>query len=191
VTNPVRNELLYNAYHFIPGQTLQFEMMNIKIDWLVESDMYKNTYILCKTSGAKAFFRQLGDVFYFTSFDGKKDSLLYYFFLSSYKIVTAFYKGMKITDTYPLSLYPGKLIKLVQDFCAPFFKFLTTRFELVYTSHKEKEDQQEILLESKTYFGYRRLKTPDFEFQIMIDSKGISQIHTSINGQEQIAVRVF
>jgi urea transporter len=191
VTNPVRNELLYNAYHFIPGQTLQFEIMHKKIDWVVESDIYKNTYIRCKSSGAKAFFRQIGDVFYFTSYEGSKDALLYYFFLSSYKIVTAFYKGMKISDAYPLSLYPGKLIKLVQDFCAPFFKFLSTRYDLAYTSIIEKGDHQEILLESKAYFGYTRLQTPGFEFQIMIDSKGISQIHTTINGQEQMAVRVF
>ncbi len=166
VLNPVRNEMLYNAYHFVPGQTIQFEMKNKKIDWMVESDMYKNTYILCSESGAKAFFRQIGDVFYFTGYEGSRNTLLYYFFLSSYQVVTAFYKGMKITDTYPLSIYPGKLIKLVQDFCAPFFKFLTTRFELTYTSFKEKEDQQEILIESKAYFGYTRLRTPDYDLKL-------------------------
>jgi len=191
VTNPNRNDLLYNAYHFIPGQTLQFEMMNKKIDWVVESDIYKNTYILCNTSGAKAFYKHVGDVFYFTSYDGRRDALLYYFFLSSFKVVTAYYNGMKITDSFPLSLYPGKFIKLVQDFCAPFFKFLSTRFELAYTSNTEKGDQTEIILESKAYFGYQQLRMPNFEFKILIDSKGISKILTTTGDNEMKAVRIF
>jgi len=191
VSNPVTNELLHSAYHFVPGQVLQFEMMQQKIEWLVESDIYKNTYILCKTSGAKAFYRQIGDVFYFTNYDGTRDTLLYYFFLSSFKVVTAYYKGMRISDAYPLSLYPGKFMKLIQDFCAPFFKFLTTRFELSYASLTEKGDQKEIVLESRAYFGYQQLRSPNFEFKILIDSKGISEILTSTEGKEIKAVRIL
>ena len=98
---------------------------------------------------------------------------------------------MKITDTYPLSIYPGKLIKLVQDFCAPFFKFLSTRFELAYASHSEKGDQKEIVLESRAYFGYQQLRSPNYEFKILIDSKGISEILTSTGDKEMKAVRIF
>lgn len=191
VTNPVRNDILHNAYHFIPGQTFSFEMMNNSIEWIVESDIYKNTYVKCKTSGAKAFYRHVGDVFYFTSYEGRRDTLLYYFFLSSFKVVTAYYRGMKIKDAYPLSLYPGKFIKLIQDFCAPFFKFLSTRFELAYTSLTEKGDKTEIILESKAYFGYQQLRMPNFEFKILIDSKGISEILTRTGGKEIKAVRIL
>ena len=57
VSNPVTNELLHSAYHFIPGQMLQFEMMQQKIEWLVESDIYKNTYILMQDKWRQSFLQ--------------------------------------------------------------------------------------------------------------------------------------
>jgi urea transporter len=191
VSNPVRNEMLYNAYHFIPGQLLHFEVLGRQIGWLVESDMYKNTYLLCQSSGAKAYFKQLGNVFYFTSYTGKKDELLYYFFLSSFKIVTAYYKGMKITDSYPLSLYSNKMILLLQDFCAPFWKFLTTRFELVYESFNEKGENSEMILSSKAYFGRGKLHQPEYEFTLGINQNGIEQLIIKGKGKNLEAIRTF
>jgi len=195
VSNPVRNEMLYNAYHFIPGQTYKFEFMdNDKTknsEWIVESDIFKNTYLLCKESKAKAYFRQLGDVFYFTSYEGKNDTLLYYFFLSSFKLVTAYYKGMKLTDTYPLSLYPGKLVKIIQDFCAPFFRFLHTRFELDYESFTDNGDDSKIILKSKAYFNNKKTESANFNFTISIGSKGIQQIDVRSDSKQIKAERVF
>ena len=195
VSNPVRNEMLYNAYHFIPGQTYKFEFMDNdkkkNSEWIVESDIFKNTYLFCKESKARAYFRQLGDVFYFTSYEGKNDTLLYYFFLSSFKLVTAYYKGMKLTDTYPLSLYPGKLVKIIQDFCAPFFRFLHTRFELEYESFTDNGDNSKIILKSKAYFNNKKAEPPNFNFTISIGSKGIQHIDVRSDSKQIKAVRVF
>lgn len=195
ITNPVQNEILFNAYHFIPGQILKFEMMKDGqkkvIEWIVASDIYKNTYILCNESGAKAFFKQLGDVFYFTNYEGREDTLLYYFFFSSYKVVTAYYKGMKISDSYPISLYPGKMIKIIQDFCTPFFRFLHTSYELTYESYKENGDDSEILLRSKAYFGKDKSGEPEYFFTILIGTKGIKHIQVKNSGGEFEALRVF
>ncbi len=195
VSNPVRNELLYEAYHFIPGQTLQFELTaegkKQSVAWVVESDIYKNTYFLCKQTNAKAYFRQLGDVFYFTNYEGRKNTLLYYFFLSSFKLVTAYYKDMKITDAYPLSLYPGKFVKILQDFCVPFFRFLHTRFELDYALLTEDGEDSEIILHSETYFTHRKTASPDMQFTITIGVNGIKQLSIQTEKKQIEAKRVY
>ncbi len=195
VSNPVRNDLLHEAYHFIPGQTLKFEVLeNSKtreIEWVVESDIYKNTSLVCKQTRSRAYFKQLGDVFYFTGFEGNKRCVLYYFYLSSFKLVTAFYKDMSITDAYPLSLYPGKFIRIVQDFCIPFFRFLDTRFELTYDTFSENGDDSEVILKSKAYLKNKKTENPDAAFTIIIGTKGIHQLEVSTGKKQLIAKRIY
>jgi len=195
VSNPVRNEYLFEAYHFVPGQVLKFEKeekgKKQDIEWVVESDIYKNTSLYCKNTKSKAYFRQLGNVFYFTSFEGKKNSLLYYFYLSSFKVVTAFYKDLKIADAYPLSLYPGKFLKIIQDFCVPFFRFLDTTYELTYDSFSENGEDAELIMRSKAFLIRKKSEKPDAQFTITVETKGIHQINVNAGEQQIIARRLL
>ncbi|MCK7534437.1 MAG: hypothetical protein MZV63_27165 [Marinilabiliales bacterium] len=52
----------------------------------------------------KPYFVNEGDIFYFTHFEGDKHSLLYHFYLGSYKVIYGFYRGLEDEDHYPVNV---------------------------------------------------------------------------------------
>jgi hypothetical protein len=183
VSNMASNDILKNAYHFVPGEILKFEVdengRTSNEEWLAVSDIFNNTWLECQKSGAKAWFKQLGDVFYFTHFSGKKNSFLYYFFLSSFKVACAFYPDLQIKDEYPLSIFPDKKKLILQDVFIPFFKFLTAEYVLNYSSFDK--DLKLILLKSEASFG--NASGAKLSFELFIDEGGISRINVLADGR--------
>lgn len=178
VSNIETNKTIANAFNFVPGQLIEFEVdepAKKTYIWEVKSDIYNNTYIECLTTGAKAWFKNLGDVFYFTAFEGRQNALLYYFYLSSYKIISAFYQDMILNDEYPLTVYPAKGIKLLQDICAPFYKFLNADYTLQYLSEFEEENDKKISLKSSAKFGAFGKVHSSYEFNLILSVRGIEE----------------
>jgi hypothetical protein len=191
VSNIKINDLLKKAYHFIPGENVEFEVEKGDgkeiISWKVKSDIFNNTFFECESSGAIAWFKELGSTYYFTYYQGKKDTLLYYFFLSSFKVVQTFDPKLKIEDNFPLSIHPDKKLLFVQDFFIPFTKFLKAQYEMVYHSMNSK-DAKQVILKSSARFGKNKTS---FDFNILIGEKGISKMEI-ISGQKTItANRIF
>ena len=190
ISNITTNDLLKNAYHFIPGQVVQFEVEqdNTKrqVNWKIESDIYNNTCFKCDATGAVAWFKELGNVFYFTHYNGKRNTLLYYFFLSSFKVVNAFYPNMQLSDEYPLSIYPDKFKLLVQDLCIPFFRFLKTRYVLNYESFDEAGKLLTLKSSAKFGNGNRQI-----DFDLSIGEKGITEFGINDSGETIKANRKF
>jgi urea transporter/murein DD-endopeptidase MepM/ murein hydrolase activator NlpD len=190
VSNPDTNKLLKNAYHFVPGQTITFNVEDgsktTQVKWKVNSDIYNNVFIECESTGSTAWFKILGDTFYFTYFKGNKNSLLFYFYLSSFKVVHAFYPNMTLQDDYPLNIYPGKIQLIIQDFCLPFYRFLTAKYEMVYESFNSKNTKS-IRLNSTARFG----KNSTSNFTIRIGEKGIGEIEVKTKLKSINAVRKF
>ena len=89
-------------------------------------------------------------MFYFTTFYGDKKSLLYYFYLTAFKVLLGYYEDLKIRDELPLNTILNKngLIWL-HDFVAPF----TKRVRACYTMEPKEADDallpQYLLLNSK------------------------------------------
>ncbi len=84
VINIGKNDSLFKAFNFIPGQKISFEVTNKdkkqeSINWEVKADFYNTVYLECSKSGSKAWFKNDGTLFYFTHFDGDMESMLYYF----------------------------------------------------------------------------------------------------------------
>ncbi len=71
-----------------------------------------------------------GNLHYFTNFTGTKNSALYWFYLSLYKVPLGFLPNSRIIDTIPLNQMFGGLLKVLQDFVAPLYLFLKIDFEL-------------------------------------------------------------
>ena len=194
VSNVSVNENLKKAFGFVPGETLTFETVknNIKkeVNWEVKADIYNNTYIRCKQSGATAYFKFIGEVFYFTGYKGKKETLLYYFYLSSFKSVTAFYKNLVISDNIPLNMFPEKSLLLLQDFIIPVYKFLFAKYSMVYSAMKENIDETTVDLKSTATFGVFGKNTKKYQFSLIIKNSRIEQIGVkSDNKQILKAVR--
>ncbi len=137
VANMEVNELLAKAFRFVPGQKIRFTpegQVPLKgFLWEVKTNVYNQSYLHCPETGSKAWFRSEDNIFYFTGFEGKKDSLLYYFFLAAYRVYKGFYKEITVTDSYPLHLVYNKTQLILQDLLAPFFIYLQADYELKYT----------------------------------------------------------
>ncbi len=193
VSNIQNNELVQNAYHFVPGETIRFETneqgKEDQHEWEVKSDIYNNTFFECRQSSAKVWFKDLGDVFYFTHYEGRKNTLLYYFYLSSFKVVKAFYPDLVVHDKYPLTSYPNRKALILQDFCIPFFKFLKTSYQLNFTKASD-QSSKEIILHTKARFGKADNGVNSIDFIINITEEGISRIDIKKDKTKITAIRI-
>ena len=130
ISNVSTNTLLKNAFDFQPGMIMKFRYETEKeteknASWEVFTDAYNNRYLYCSDSQSTAFFINDGTMFYFTSFYGDHKSLLYYFYLTSYKVLLGYYENIEISDIFPLHIIRKNKISLwLNDLIAPFFRFL-------------------------------------------------------------------
>jgi urea transporter/murein DD-endopeptidase MepM/ murein hydrolase activator NlpD len=134
VSNVITTQLLKNAFDLQPGVILKFRSRTEsgkekEIKWEVFTDTFNNRYLYCYESRSSAFFVNDGTMFYFTSFYGDRNSLLYFFYLTAYKVLLGYYEKINISDIYPLHIVAGnKLLLYIHDFIAPFHQFVKVRF---------------------------------------------------------------
>jgi urea transporter/murein DD-endopeptidase MepM/ murein hydrolase activator NlpD len=180
VSNIEQSELLYNAFHFIPGKRYHFDVdlngEKKESTWEVNTDPYNNSYIRCSQSGAMAYFENDGNLMYFTHYSGEKKCLLYYFFLAAFQVQQGFYKDLIIYDNYPLNLIFSQPLLGLQDFLAPFWKFLRSEYRLSYEWIDNDMSPTEIRLNSsaRNTLAGRILK--EFKFSIQLNEKGIDRL---------------
>jgi urea transporter len=179
ISNIERNILLTEAYKFIPGRKFKFAVKDSDknseeeiVEWEVEVDYYNNPYIHCKTSNSKAYFANDGNIHYFKHFEGNKDSLLFYFFMASYKVMTGFYKKLTLRDQYPVYLLNNRIVLFFQDFVAPFFMFIKADYTLQYDYINDPMTSGMIRLKSKAEMKIGGLvrKSMDFELEFANDT---------------------
>lgn len=126
------NKVLNEAFDLIPGMVFTVSSTNENIEnstWEIHTDAYNLTYIYCTKSKAISYFINDGTVLYFTSFEGDKNSLLYYFYLSAFKIFIGDYKSLTVRDVYPIHMVFDGFQKILQDFIAPFFPYCEAKYE--------------------------------------------------------------
>lgn len=178
VSNIENNDLLRKSFNFIPGQEIIFlnEKLNKvserEVHWDVRVDYLNNTYISCRSTNSKAFFVNEGDLFYFTHFEGDKHSLLYYFYLGSYKVIFGFYRGLKLEDHFPLNVLTHGLLRYLQDFFAPFYLFTKSGYKLEYeksTGHISKPEVQ-LHSEATVSLPFKSVRQISFDLFLHDDS---------------------
>lgn len=170
------NKLLASAYHFVPGRELEFKVSTqgkeTHVKWDVLNDMYNNTYLYCPKTKSKAYFVNDGTLHYFTLFEGKRDSLLYYFFMANYKVLLGYYQDLKIEEQYPLYLLASNGLIYLHDFTAPFFQYMKAVFSMEYTFIDDELSPTEIILKSNAMLNLFGKTRRDIHFNILIrDSK--------------------
>jgi len=181
ISNIEKNDQLAKAFHFIPGQTLNFEVsvsgMTEKrnISWEIQTDIYNNSVICCPLSKSKAYFTEGSKVFYFTHFTGNKESLLYYFYLGLNKVVTGFYKDLEISDDYPISILKRSFLTILQDFIAPFYLFIKAKYKIKYIRLKEDLLNSSIELESTSKFIIAGHLFKEYKFKTLVKNQQIKE----------------
>jgi urea transporter len=155
ISGIIGNNLLKNTFDILPNTNLKFSFVNEKGEeeveqWESYTDAYNQKYLYCKESESSAFYVNDDTMFYFTTFYGNKKSLLYYFYLSAFKVFLGEMDTQEVKDAMPLSIIKNKKISLwLNDFIAPFYSFISVLYSIKLDSTDHQFDTTSLVLKSK------------------------------------------
>jgi urea transporter len=165
-------KIITSAFHFVPGRKLSFTVndgqVSKVVSWKVENDMYNNRYLYCPETNSKAYFVNNDTLHYFTLFEGNRDSLLYYFFIGTYKVILSYYNNLKINEQYPLYILAPTGLRYLHDFTAPFFQYMTAQYKLAYLSIDDELSPTKIELKSSAQLMLFGKVKKQIEFKFII-----------------------
>ena len=193
LSNPDLNPMLKKVFHLIPGQKIRVQFADQdgeKQDtWMVHTDIFNNSF-LSGERGSRAWFVNDGQVFYFTHYEGSKSDPLYRFFTALFKVPLLHHPNIRIADSIPLFTSARRWMRWFQDWVAPFYIFLHTRYELSYLKSDDPLDPQELKLKT----SLRRQISDDlldgFESDITFTKAGV--IHMDFTGDHGItSMKIF
>lgn len=184
--------LLKNAFAFVPGEQLKFEVDNGSSDkeiikWEVFTDAYNGTYLLCHNTGSTAYFINNETLHYFTEFYGDRNSLLYHFYLGARKILLGYYDEMEVGDVLPMSGFYSGITTFFQDFIAPFKIYLKAYYTSKFVSVDDVNYAKRIIIQSgiRVNAGSKVLKQANYE--IVLENNRIKTFKVLQQGKPIIA----
>jgi urea transporter/murein DD-endopeptidase MepM/ murein hydrolase activator NlpD len=179
IMRPSPTPLIRQAFHFIPGMKLNFEVMRgdkqSAETWEVFTDAFNSSYLYCAETKSTAHFTNNDTLFYFTGFSGDKDSLLYYFYLAAYKVVMSYYPGLETRDRLPVETSRNLFLKPLQDIVAPFYIFMRPSYRSVFKEQDNKQSPGKLCIQSGIYENESQQTAP-VQFEIELSDNRIHKI---------------
>ena len=173
------NDIIKKGFLLVPGRVFEFKVNGLGPDhvrWEVKVDSALNTYIECETTDSKVFVETGSAIIYLVHFEGDRNSLLYHFYLSSYKVCFGFDSGQILHDEFPVNQVFTQANLLLQDFIAPFYLFKKATFKLKYPELNGKISPNELVLKSEICaYSFGREK-PVIHATTTLDIHGIKSI---------------
>lgn len=189
---PIKTPLLSKAFHFVPGQVITFETKNQantkqQLNFECMVDAWNKTYLFCKQTKAYAYFVNNGTTFYFTSYHGSKKSILFDFYLATYKVLLGYYPELTIKDAIDISLFNRPVSLWLQDIVAPFFLFKKVAYQINFTKIDDMISPNYIELASKVAAYNFRTKTKERAYKLVVQNNKIMHLIINPNSKtEQI-----
>ena len=141
----------------------------------VGEDMQNQRYLYCAHTHSYAYFKTEGNLLCFINYVGSRRSLLYYLYLSLYRVHLGFYKDLVVEDQVPpYQVYKGWRM-FIQDFLAPFYLYLRVGYRLRYMSKEEDLSGGRIHLEALVKKGGWRGNSSPLNVKMCITEKGIQE----------------
>lgn len=192
IANPIKNKILQEALHFIPGQQIkgivEVESKNRKwqklageFAWVVETDIYNTTYIRSKADNSKAYLYNNGDLHYFTNYNGNKNRALFWVFAALYKVPLGFLPNSKISDSIPLNQMFSGILKVAQDFIAPLFLFLKVDYELTIKEASDILSSSDVAMNALITKRIGRHKTKGYNCKVTVNNQRTIEISIVTN----------
>jgi len=179
ISNPEINVSLKKAFDLQPGFVAKLTAENgVTENWEVFKDTLNQSYIYSKTTGAVAYFINNGTMFYFTSYYGDKTALLYYFYLAAYKVIFNDTAYIQANDEFPVPLTNNKILLWLQDFTAPFYRFISIKYKSGIQAKKTG-----LNIVSKQYQQLAGKTMPLAESTVFVDHGSLQAFFININGQ--------
>ena len=185
VFNAPPNKTLQAAFEFLPGYNLTVNAQNMEEGkWEVFTDAFNHSYLFCHNSKSIAYFKRNEKFFYFTAFEGDKESLLYYFYLACYKIYLSTNPAVTTTDQFPLQLTKNTLAKWLQDIISPFYIFSRLHYESTTDSVSSDFLNTAIKINSKQVLQFLTIKKTMHQSVIEIKDNRIHSFSFQKNQQK-------
>jgi len=194
VCNIEVDQVIKKAFNFTPGHYLKLNVDKAQIFgaeeqfWEITTDVFNYTNIHCKETGAKAYFRNDEDMFYFTHFQGPKNCILYHFYLAAFKVIFGKYNNLEVHDTFPLNIMSHGYRRVLQDFVAPFYLFLRNDYFLKISGNADLLGNGNRMLESQCKVHSGGKLTKIMEFRISIKNQAIDFFTIQLPGKEAIQI---
>ena len=187
------NPLLKTAFELIPGTKLNWKIKEegkeiTNENWEVFTDSVNASYLYCHVTKAVAYFYNDGNMLIFTSFFGTKKSLLYHFYLAHYKLALGFYPNLIIEESYPVAMISLKMLNVLQDFVAPFYRFVNSTFQIKYAYIDDVNITSEIILESTAEIKVFGLKSRAFQYSTNLKSNKLNEFIVTSKQSKIIAL---
>ncbi|MGC8866206.1 MAG: urea transporter [Bacteroidales bacterium] len=179
---------IINAFNFTSGQEIKFRVSTSQLKesqgyWLVENDMFNQTWIFEPATGSRAGFSRIGNVFYILWYQGKTDSPLYYFALAHFRIIPGIIPGLVIHDRYPLHMLKRKLLFSLNDFIAPFYSLIQAHYRQYHRDLSSHFTRPEAFIESEAIVTAGKKTLYRYKFSTRIKNEGIEELRVeSRNG---------
>lgn len=179
VVHPESTPALAALLDMIPGRKMAFEYTKGKQTlqelWTVYTDSANKSYIYSQTTGAVCWFSYDKTMLYFHHFSGRRNTLLYYFFLAFYKVQSGFYNKAEIHDDMNLSQVFRYPVLFFNDITAPFFSWLSATYCLTYNESDDALSPSVIRLNSEVRLRAFHKCIRDYSFEMTIEKGLISQ----------------
>ena len=189
VSNVKPNTSLKKAFEMLPGYVLAVQAPGMEEgNWEVFTDSFNLTYIYCHRTKSSAYFRRNEILFYFTGFEGDKNSLLYYFHLSCYKVFLSTEPSVAVADKFPLQLASNTLVKWLQDIVSPFFIFSRLLYESQNIAVTTDFFNSSVTINSKQILRFLSFQKTKFQSTVQISGDKISSFTFQRNNKQTTAI---
>jgi urea transporter/murein DD-endopeptidase MepM/ murein hydrolase activator NlpD len=181
VSGVIDNSLLKNAFDILPNTRFKFESSNEKgyvktESWEAKTDAYNYKYLYCKETDSSAYYVNDGLMFYFTAFSGDRDSLLYYFYISAFKVFLGNAEDIEITDALPFNIIRNKKSGIwLHDFVAPFYNYIRLGYTMRTESITNQLDTETLQLKSNINISIFRKTQRYSKSSITVKENAISE----------------
>jgi len=166
------NSKIKDAFNFEYGDKFQIQFKKsgklITEKWEVKIDPFNIPYIESSSGSIATFFND-DEVFYFTSYIGKKKDALYHFYLASFQIPFTSMKDITWSDSYPISMLTNFLAMIISDILI----LIYNPFEA--TGNFSVEEDGDFIFQNKiTFYGKGIFRSINWSrnYKIIVDRNG-------------------
>lgn len=171
-------DLLKKSLLLTPGMHIKLSAENapdIELIWSVYTDAYNRTYLHCPKSNSSVWFINDGVMFYCYDFEGNKKSLLFDFYLATYRLLLAPYREIEIKDSYPLIHFNNPFWLAIQDFMAPFVLFTDATYKAKVTQCDNFFSPKQVIIKTEANTKLWNRNIGHKQFELKFTSKGLNR----------------
>jgi hypothetical protein len=169
------------SFDLQPGVIMRFkykinEGNENEISLEVFTDPWNNRYLYCSETQSTAFFVNDGTMFYFTSFHGDRKSLLYFFYITFYKVLLGYYENITIDDLFPLHIIAKNKVSLwIHDLVAPFRQYIKAHYSMRPVWSDSSVNPTRMRLSSSVHMSYFSSRRQEGSGDVLLSGNQISE----------------